>query len=130
MNPKGVGVEQACQWGDAGSNVGNNAPMNLGVGYSSGSAWLSIFQNSPTTTTKLDFTVEIVGNNGGFDNLSGRCKYSNGQYCSGDDYQTCSSTTGCTVRRCSILRDEGKHLLTSVPQVSASSGLVTYVLSD
>ncbi|KAK8215367.1 Sperm-associated antigen 4 protein [Zalaria obscura] len=92
VNPSGVGVEDACQWGSSSNPWGNFAPLNLGVGYSAGAAWLSIFQNSPTTNTKLDFAVEIQG-----DNLSGSCKYSNGQYCSGDDYSDCSSTTGCTV---------------------------------
>lgn len=71
--------------------------MNLGVGYSDGAAYLSIFQNLPTTSAKLNFNVEIVGNNGGFENLSNRCRYQNGEYCSGANYQTCSSTGGCTV---------------------------------
>ncbi|KAK4546790.1 hypothetical protein LTR36_001522 [Oleoguttula mirabilis] len=105
VNPEGVSVKDACQWGSSDNPWGNYAPLNLGVGYSSGSAWLSIFQNSPTTTATLDFTVEITG-----DGLSGTCRYSNGQYCSGDDYDTCSSTTGCTV--------------------SLSSGTATFVFSS
>lgn len=92
VNPAGVSVSDACTWGSDANPWGNYAPLNLGVGYSSGAAWLAIFQNSPTTTAKLDFTVEITG-----DGLSGTCKYSNGQYCSGDNYDSCSSTTGCTV---------------------------------
>jgi hypothetical protein len=51
---------------------------------------LSIFQNSPTTDAKLDFTVEIKGG----DDMSGTCKYSNGQYCSDTG---CSPDIGCTV---------------------------------
>lgn len=90
VNPAGVSVNDACQWGSSANPWGNFAPLNLGVGYSGGRAWLSIFQNAPTTNAKLDFSVEIVG-----DNVSGSCKYSNGQYC-GDS--GCSSTTGCTVR--------------------------------
>ncbi|KAB8338948.1 hypothetical protein FH972_021888 [Carpinus fangiana] len=98
VNNKGVSIQDACQWAEPDSNMGNFAPLNLGVGYSAGSAWLSIFQNAPTTDAKLDYKVEIVGNNGGYDNLAGRCKYSNGKYCSGDAYETCSSTgAGCTV---------------------------------
>lgn len=89
VNPAGVPVADACCWGTAANPWGNFAPMNLGVGYSNGAAWLSIFQNAPTTNAKLEFTVEIVG-----DGISGKCKYSNGQYCSGT---SCSSTTGCTV---------------------------------
>ncbi|KAI5370289.1 Putative SUN family protein [Septoria linicola] len=101
VNPAGVSVEDACQWGTSANPWGNFAPMNLGVGYSNGAAWLSIFQNAPTTDAKLDFCVEIVG-----DGISGSCKYANGQYCSGS---SCSSTTGCTV--------------------SLSSGTATFVFS-
>lgn len=90
VNPAGVPVEKACCWGTPDNPWGNFAPMNLGVGYSNGAAWLSIFQNAPTTNAKLEFTVEIVG-----DTLSGSCKYSDGQYCSGT---SCSPVTGCTVR--------------------------------
>nr|POE56896.1 secreted beta-glucosidase sun1 [Quercus suber] len=92
VNPAGVSVEDGCQWGSSAKPWGNFAPLNLGVGYSAGAAWLSIFQNAPTTDEKLDFTVEIQG-----DNMSGTCRYSNGQYCSGEDYSNCSPTTGCTV---------------------------------
>lgn len=97
VNPEGVSVQDACQWGSSDNPWGNFAPLNLGVGYSDGAAWLSIFQNLPTTSATLDFAVEITG-----DGLSGTCKYSNGQYCSGDDYSDCSSTTGCTVSSISV----------------------------
>jgi len=103
VNPAGTSVSAGCQWGSPNSNLGNYAPLNLGVGWSGGMAWLSIFQNAPTTNAKLDFTIEIVGNNGGFSNLNGRCKYTNGQYCSGNNYQNCSPTSGCTVSLCSRL---------------------------
>ncbi len=93
-----MAVQQACQWGSPEKPYGNYAPLNLGVGYSAGNAWLSIFQNQPTTNAKLDFTVELVGDNGGYDNLVGRCKYENGKYCNGDNYENCSPTgNGCTV---------------------------------
>jgi SUN family beta-glucosidase len=92
VNPAGVSLPDACQWGSSSNPWGNFAPLNLGVGYSNGAAWLSIFQNLPTTSATLDFTVELQG-----DNMSGKCRYQNGQYCSGDNYGTCSSTTGCTV---------------------------------
>lgn len=92
VNPAGVSVSTACQWGDSSNPWGNYAPLNLGVGYSNGAAWLSIFQNSPTTDAKLQFSVEIQG-----DGISGTCRYSNGQYCGGADYDSCSPTTGCTV---------------------------------
>jgi SUN family beta-glucosidase len=64
----------------------------LGVGFINGKAWISLFQNAPTTSAKLDYTVEITG-----DNVIGKCKYSNGQYCSGDNYSDCNSVAGCTV---------------------------------
>lgn len=94
VNPAGVPVEDACTWGSPANPWGNYAPLNLGVGYSNGAAWLSIFQNAPTTNAKLDFCIDIEG-----DNISGKCKYSNGQYCGGADGNSCSATTGCTVRR-------------------------------
>jgi hypothetical protein len=97
VNPAGVSMSDACQWGSAANPWGNFAPMNLGVGYSNGRAWLSIFQNAPTTDAKLEFTVEIKGG----DDMSGTCKYSNGQYCSQNG---CSSTTGCTVSFFSMTR--------------------------
>jgi len=92
VNPAGVSVSDACQWGTAANPWGNFAPMNLGVGWSNGAAWLSIFQNAPTTNAKLDFTVQITG-----DGVSGTCRYQNGVYCGGANYDQCSSTTGCTV---------------------------------
>jgi hypothetical protein len=92
VNPAGVAVEDACTWGSSANPWGNWAPMNVGVGWSNGAAWLSIFQNAPTTDVKQDYTVEIVG-----DSISGTCRYQNGQYCGGANYDSCSSTTGCTV---------------------------------
>ena len=92
VNPAGVSVDDACTWGSSANPWGNWAPVNIGVGYSNGAAWLSIFQNAPTTSASLDFSVEIQG-----DNMSGTCRYSNGQYCGGANYDDCSSTTGCTV---------------------------------
>lgn len=95
VNPAGVPVEKGCQWGEPGSSMGNYAPLNLGVGYSNGQAWLAIFQNAPTTTDELDYTVELVG-----DQISGRCRYKDGKYCSGSNYETCTSAAdgkGCTV---------------------------------
>ena len=88
-NKAGISVEKACTWASPGDEWGNWAPMNFGAGWSNGRAWLSVFQNAPTTSIKQDYTVEIIG-----DNVSGSCKYTNGQYC-GD--AGCSSETGCTV---------------------------------
>ena len=95
INNKGISEATACQWDSDGSDMGNWAPSYLGVGTDqSGSTWLSIAstaQNNPSNYQPLDYTVEITG-----DNLSGKCKLSGGQYCSGVDYSDCNSS-GCTV---------------------------------
>ena len=88
INNKGMTIEEGCVWGDGSQPLGNWAPITLGVGQNGGNKWLSISQNKPTTNAALDFTIELVG-----DNLSGSCKYSNGQYCAGDD----CNEDGCTV---------------------------------
>lgn len=110
VNPAGVAMKDACQWGSDANPWGNFAPMNLGVGFSNGRAWLSIFQNSPTTDAKLEFSVELKG-----DDMSGSCKYSNGQYCSDTG---CSSTTGCTVSYLVLLHH---IILTNHPPRSPSA---------
>ncbi|CBF71268.1 hypothetical protein AN6697.2 [Aspergillus nidulans FGSC A4] len=88
VNPAGTSQEEGCQWGDGSKPIGNWAPINLGVGENNGK-WLSIFQNSPTTTEKLDFNIKIQG-----DNLSGSCKYEDGSFIS----DTGSNDSGCTVQ--------------------------------
>jgi hypothetical protein len=94
LNPPGYGASQACQWGSPGQPLGNYAPINFGVGASGGTTWLSIQANTPTTNVPYPGTVEIQGN------LSGSCKYENGQYCSASG---CNSA-GCTVSlHCSLL---------------------------
>lgn len=91
LNPIGVPKEKGCQWGTPGQPYGNYAPINFGVGAKDGKTWLSIFQNAPTTNAQYQGTVEIQGN------LSGTCKYSNGQYC---------GVTGCNSQGCTVsLRD-------------------------
>ncbi|RAH71843.1 SUN family protein UTH1 [Aspergillus aculeatinus CBS 121060] len=87
VNPKGVSTEKGCQWGNGSEAIGNWAPINLGVGVNDGK-WLSIFQNSPTTTEKLDYNVKIEG-----DNLSGSCKYEDGVFYS----ESGTNDSGCTV---------------------------------
>ncbi|KAL4782644.1 hypothetical protein BJX76DRAFT_281644 [Aspergillus varians] len=87
VNPAGVSQEEGCQWGDGSKPVGNFAPINLGVGENNGK-WLSIFQNSPTTSEKLDFNIKIKGSS-----LSGSCKYEDGSFISDSG----SNDSGCTV---------------------------------
>ncbi|OJJ47023.1 hypothetical protein ASPZODRAFT_64691 [Penicilliopsis zonata CBS 506.65] len=87
INPKGVSTKTGCQWGTSASDVGNWAPMNMGVGESDGK-WLSLFPNTPTTTATLDFNVKIKG-----DDLSGECYYEDGVFYDADG----EVDDGCTV---------------------------------
>ncbi|KAJ9157908.1 Septation protein SUN4 [Pleurostoma richardsiae] len=86
LNNQGVDVEDACVWTSSNypTSAGNWAPLNLGVGQDiSGTTWLSIFNNSPTSSAELDFDVEITGD------VTSTCAYKNGAYEGG-------SSTGCT----------------------------------
>ncbi|OMP87888.1 Protein NCA3, mitochondrial [Diplodia seriata] len=115
INPLGVSVEDGCTWSNGDSPIGNWAPINLGVGYSNGAAWLSIFQNKPTTLEKLDFNIELKG-----DNMSGTCKYIVGKgFCSGSSYDSCNDD-GCTVSA----RDVG--LLTRRMTLTKATGLCLF----
>ncbi|KAK5102379.1 Sperm-associated antigen 4 protein [Exophiala xenobiotica] len=100
LNPIGTSASEGCHWGTAGSNKGNWAPINFGVGYKDGKTWLSIFQNKPTTTNKYEGTVEIQGD------VSDKCIYQNGQYC---------GATGCNADGCTV---------------AVNSGTATFVVSD
>lgn len=88
INPAGVSVSDACQWGNAGSDMGNWAPLNMGVGKTSAGTFLSIFRNSPTNTDgSLDFTITISGD------VSGKCVYKNNVFYNNGVV----SPSGCTV---------------------------------
>lgn len=95
LNNMGLTAEEACRWGEDGSNVGNWAPSVLGLGQDDqGSTWLSIAANTgnrPRNYSPLNYTVTIIGN------LSDTCRLQNGRYCSGMDYQVCD-LIGCTVQ--------------------------------
>lgn len=94
INNQGVVVSNACTWGFDGSGMGNWAPSYLGVGQDVlGKTWLSIAstaQNNPSSYKALNYSVEITGN------ISGKCRLSSGQYCSGANYENCNAN-GCTV---------------------------------
>jgi hypothetical protein len=100
INPSGVAVDQACCWGTAGSNIGNWAPVNMGVGRdSSGVTFISLFQNAPTNPDgQLDFNIRIVGG------VSGDCEYKENSAGTGKSYWSngVESATGCTVSRASV----------------------------
>ena len=98
MNPAGTSLQDGCQWGSASGtpNSGNWAPINLGVGSTSGTKWLSIMPNHPTNTDgTLNFNVTIKGG-------SGPCSYGNGQICSGSGCSALASSQGCTVSHARI----------------------------
>lgn len=89
INPSGLDVEEACNWGTPGSNSGNWAPVNMGVGKAdSGTTFVSLFPNVPTNTNGvLDYNIDITGD------VTGQCSYKNGKY-----YKDgVLSPTGCTV---------------------------------
>ncbi len=116
LNPPGYGAAQACTWGSPGTPLGNYAPINFGVGASGGKTWLSIFQNSPTTNAQYPGTVELQGD------LSGSCKYENGQYC---------GASGCNSNGCTVSLDTVQipNLHANISQVAVNSGEATYVIS-
>lgn len=89
INPSGYRVKDACTWGSSGTDIGNWAPVNMGVGKGdSGSIYVSLFQNAPTNPNGvLDFNINIIGD------VSGSCAYRNGKF-----YKDgVPSPTGCTV---------------------------------
>lgn len=101
VNNKGVSQEDACKWSKPGSGSGNFAPINLGVGESNGGKWLSMFRNTPTVNTNLNFNVRIDG-----DHLSGSCSYENGQFKgSGASGSGCTVSIPSTCSLCWILTD-------------------------
>ncbi|KDN61663.1 putative beta-glucosidase [Colletotrichum sublineola] len=84
VNKAGYGPEDSCVWKSAKDplGAGNWAPINVGTGKSSdGNTYISIFNNAPTSTDKLDFNVEIIGGNS-------KCALIDGSYTGGG--------TGCT----------------------------------
>jgi len=89
VNPKGANESSACVWGSSGTDLGNWAPVNMGVGKDvNGATWISLIPNSPTNPDgTLDFTITIKGD------ISGTCYYSGGKYYDADG----EIDAGCTV---------------------------------
>ncbi|CAG8976585.1 hypothetical protein HYALB_00002098 [Hymenoscyphus albidus] len=87
VNPAGVPVEKACQWGRPGTNMGNWAPLNIGCGKTAAGTFISVFRNTPTNMDgSLDFTITITGD------VSGKCVYKNNKFYNNG----VESPTGCT----------------------------------
>ncbi|KAG9238382.1 hypothetical protein BJ875DRAFT_480490 [Amylocarpus encephaloides] len=90
INPSGTSQDKACTWGSENTNIGNWAPVNMGIGKSStgATAFISLFQNAPTNPSgKLDFNIAITGD------VSAKCEYKSGVYY----MDGVVSSTGCTV---------------------------------
>lgn len=97
INPEGLTAANACVWTSPSnpSNAGNWAPLVLGVGMdTTGTTYLSLFLNTPTTTATLAYPVSITGD------ISAPCAWADGAF-NGD-----SGSHGCTVspHRSSCLR--------------------------
>lgn len=93
VNDAGVSVQDGCVWGTAGSGIGNWAPVVLGAGRTDGKTYLSLIPN-PNNKKAPNYSIKIVGEDGG--QVNGDCKYENGHYSggSGDDGCTVTVTSG------------------------------------
>ncbi|KAH6895121.1 hypothetical protein B0T10DRAFT_207474 [Thelonectria olida] len=89
VNKAGYSNSDACVWTSSkdSDGAGNWAPIVLGVGYSDGNTYVSIFQNLPTSTAKLDFNIEIKGGNT-------KCSYIDGVWTGGSSGCTTTITSG------------------------------------
>ncbi|KAI8395552.1 Beta-glucosidase (SUN family) [Nakaseomyces glabratus] len=87
VNNAGISVEDGCVWGNAGSGLGNWAPLNFGAGYTNGITYLSLIPN-PNNKAPLNYNVKIVAADDS-SVVNGECSYENGVYSGGAD--------GCTV---------------------------------
>ena len=107
INPSGSPVEDACRWNEAGSNMGNWAPVNLGVGKGpTGQTYISIFANKPTNPDgKLNFNLKITGD------VSGKCAYVDGEFYNNGVVDP----SGCTV---SLFHPPSPHPLVDNQQSS------------
>lgn len=92
VNNKGVSTEDGCQWGTKDKDMGNFAPMNLGVGFNGQETFLSMFKNRPTTNANLDFKIKIVG-----EGLSDSCMYDGKGIFHNDAGPIDDKVGGCTV---------------------------------
>ncbi|QLL31434.1 hypothetical protein HG536_0B02970 [Torulaspora globosa] len=88
VNNAGVSVEDGCVWGDAGSGIGNWAPLNFGAGQTGGITYLSLIPN-PNNKAPLNFNVKIVAADSS-SVVQGECYYENGKY-------NGNGADGCTV---------------------------------
>jgi len=88
----GVSQETGCQWGSAGSNIGNFSPLNIGAGMTNGLTYLSLIPNPNGEISALNYNVEIVANSGG--SINGACSIINGVFSGGANGCTVTVTSG------------------------------------
>lgn len=86
VNDAGVGYQDGCLWGSAGSGVGNWAPLNFGAGWTNGIAYLSLIPN-PNNRDATNYRVKIVAD--GNSVVNGECVYENGKY-NGNGHDGCT----------------------------------------
>lgn len=93
VNLKGLDASTACTWTSPSpyaKSAGNWAGINLGMSVdTSGTTYLSVFHNTPTSDASLDFNIDVSG-----DGCIGcPCGYD------ADSNETTGSTNGCTVSK-------------------------------
>lgn len=92
VNLKGIGLDNSCVWDSPApyaDNAGNWAGIILGTSVDdSGITYLSLFHNTPTSSTPLDYNIEIAVD-GSVD-----CKY---EYSSNEITGDSDGNNGCTV---------------------------------
>ncbi|KAJ1331426.1 SUN family beta-glucosidase [Microdochium nivale] len=89
-NQQGVSVEDGCRWDCAKNHdeCGNWAPMIIGTGRTAGITYLSIFQNLPMSTAKLNYNVRMSGD------VTIKCAVTNGVYSGSGDPTGCTTGVG------------------------------------
>ncbi|KXJ95704.1 hypothetical protein Micbo1qcDRAFT_201061 [Microdochium bolleyi] len=89
-NQQGVSVQDGCRWDCAQNHdeCGNWAPMIIGTGRTAGITYLSIFQNLPMSTAKLNYNVRMSGD------VTIKCAVTNGVYSGSGDPKGCTTGVG------------------------------------
>ena len=106
-------VEQACQWSTNGSDVGNFAPVNFGVGTDqNGDTWLSILstqQQNPANYGSLNFNAQLKGNFGGSNTCFVTVQDGTAYFCSQGSPNNFDKSNCETYKKCEV-RHEHLHV--------------------
>ena len=104
-----VPVEQACQWQTNGSDIGNFAPVNFGVGTDeNGDTWLSILstqQQNPANYGSLNFNAQLKGDFGGDSTCFVTVQDGTAYYCSQGSPSSFDKSNCETYRKCEVSSD-------------------------